>query len=658
MIRKLLLTTVCIALVFNANAAKMVRVWQPVKQSNLLQLFSVENSAQLTNALPQSDLLPSTNLNNDYSLRLVAASPAKLTASYARYNMFYKGILVWGFQIIYHVPVEAKHINPFITGSYLADLDQDIKTITPTITKQKAILIAKAMFADNVAQHTTGWKQQYSHQQLIIYTPHVNPNEQTTQDVQPALAYRLVLSAYRPGDSEYYPDSEQYTYVINALTGAVITSYSSLQTFAENKHLQKRSMITSKNEPHVTHTSVSSPMATQVTGSGPGGNSKAVPDMTNAMWYGAGTPTYTPLNIPNAISFHQGSPGICYAERVSAPAYRVLRVGDTKLPEWYSDNISTEILTNQPNYATPEDACDSDNAYQNNLDQVTIGSDTTFSPVNDVEFGAQMTYNLIKAITLPDVTVAPFANKQVVILTHIYNTDNAFAVPASSDSPQQLHFGNGISPPNGRFIVLTSLDVVAHEIGHLILDNNGAPLTYANQSGGINESFADMTAKVVQSYVSTQSDDAYQFNPAQPDPFWTVGKNIEQSANTALRYMYDPPLDQSSGGKSIQNANNYTPGLDVHYSSGVYNKAFYVLSTSSGWSIQKAYTVFLYADVKYWRNSPDQTFGTACIGAISAAYMLYGATAQAKVLSVLEGVGIKCKLPHQFKETLARDAHQ
>lgn len=53
------------------------------------------------------------------------------------------------------------------------------------------------------------------------------------------------------------------------------------------------------------------------------------------------------------------------------------------------------------------------------------------------------------------------------------------------------------------------------------------------------------------------------------------------------RYMEDPTRD----GRSIGNYADYVNGMDVHYSSGVYNRAFFLLSNSDGWDIQKAFQV-------------------------------------------------------------------
>jgi PKD repeat protein len=77
--------------------------------------------------------------------------------------------------------------------------------------------------------------------------------------------------------------------------------------------------------------------------------------------------------------------------------------------------------------------------------------------------------------------------------------------------------------------------------------------------------------------------------------------------------MINPPDD----GQSIGSANDYFNGLDVHYSSGVYNKAFYTLASTSGWDTRKAFDVFVKANQLYW--TPSTTFETGRDGCMSAA---------------------------------------
>ena len=55
------------------------------------------------------------------------------------------------------------------------------------------------------------------------------------------------------------------------------------------------------------------------------------------------------------------------------------------------------------------------------------------------------------------------------------------------------------------------------------------------------------------------------------------------------RYVDEPTLD----GQSIDHVDSYTNAYNerVHYTSGIYNKAFYTLSTKPGWGIIKAFKV-------------------------------------------------------------------
>jgi vibriolysin len=101
-----------------------------------------------------------------------------------------------------------------------------------------------------------------------------------------------------------------------------------------------------------------------------------------------------------------------------------------------------------------------------------------------------------------------------------------------------------------------------------------------------------------------------------------------------LRYMCNPPQD----GGSIDNAADYNSSLDVHYSSGVYNKSFCLLAKTSGWDVKKAFQVFALANKSYWTAS--STFNSGACGVESAATDLgYSA---ANVATAFTGVGVTC----------------
>ncbi len=59
-----------------------------------------------------------------------------------------------------------------------------------------------------------------------------------------------------------------------------------------------------------------------------------------------------------------------------------------------------------------------------------------------------------------------------------------------------------------------------------------------------------------------------------------------------FRYLIDPTMD----GKSIGHADDFCPGMNVHYSSGVFNRAFYLLATTENWDVMKAFEVFVTAN--------------------------------------------------------------
>ena len=110
-----------------------------------------------------------------------------------------------------------------------------------------------------------------------------------------------------------------------------------------------------------------------------------------------------------------------------------------------------------------------------------------------------------------------------------------------------------------------------------------------------------------------------------------VGAQIFKGTG-ALRYMANPPQD----GRSIGHASNYYNGLDVHYSSGVYNKAFYLLASKSGWGTVKAFKVFAKANKDYW--TPSTNFNQGGQGVRQAAADLGYSTAD--VIDAFRQVGV------------------
>ncbi|WP_457207617.1 M4 family metallopeptidase, partial [Nocardioides sp. P5_C9_2] len=122
--------------------------------------------------------------------------------------------------------------------------------------------------------------------------------------------------------------------------------------------------------------------------------------------------------------------------------------------------------------------------------------------------------------------------------------------------------GDGVS-----FGPLTSLDVAGHEMTHGVTENT-AGLTYSGESGGLNESTSDIYGTMVEFYAA---------NAADPGDY-LIGEEFDLKNHRGFRRMDDPASDGSS-------QNCWTTGtkdLDVHYSSGVGNHFFYLLSEGAG----------------------------------------------------------------------------
>jgi len=229
-----------------------------------------------------------------------------------------------------------------------------------------------------------------------------------------------------------------------------------------------------------------------------------------------------------------------------------------------------------------------------------------YSPINDAHHFGGVVHDMYK-----NWFGAPPLNFQLVMNVHYSrNYENAFWNGSS------MNFGDGAS----TFYPLVSLDVTSHEISHGFTEQH-SNLAYSGQSGGMNEAFSDMAGEAAEYYDRGSND-------------WLVGAEIYKRG-TALRYMCTPTAD----GYSIDNAANYTSSLNVHYSSGVYNKAFCTLAKKSTWTTRKAFEVFERANALYWTST--STFNSGACGVESAAGDLgYSAS---DVASAFSAVGVTCQ---------------
>ncbi|MFJ9566827.1 M4 family metallopeptidase [Streptomyces fuscichromogenes] len=141
---------------------------------------------------------------------------------------------------------------------------------------------------------------------------------------------------------------------------------------------------------------------------------------------------------------------------------------------------------------------------------------------------------------------------------------NSYVNAFWDDSCFCMTYGDG----SGNADPLTALDVAGHEMSHGVTSNT-AGLNYSGESGGLNEATSDIFGTGVEFYAANSTDVGD----------YLIGEKININGDgTPLRYMDKPSKD----GGSADYWSSSVGGLDVHYSSGVANHFFYLLSEGSG----------------------------------------------------------------------------
>lgn len=222
-----------------------------------------------------------------------------------------------------------------------------------------------------------------------------------------------------------------------------------------------------------------------------------------------------------------------------------------------------------------------------------------YSPPNDALFGGDVIKSLYQQWYGYEVLTQNGRPMQLVMVVHD-PIDNAFW------DGRKMTFGDGVR----MFYPLTSLGVAAHEISHGFTQQHSG-LQYYGQSGGMNEAFSDMAAQAAEVF-------AYGKNS------WEIGPEIFKQEGKALRYMCQPSKDCGSKTPgswcSIDTAKQYRQGLDVHFSSGVYNHFFCALGKADDWTVRKAFEVMIYANDHYWSSTTN--FASGACGVLKAAKAL------------------------------------
>jgi pseudolysin len=229
-----------------------------------------------------------------------------------------------------------------------------------------------------------------------------------------------------------------------------------------------------------------------------------------------------------------------------------------------------------------------------------------FSPGNDALFGGNTLKQMYQEwFNMPVLVNEDGTSMLLKMYVHSDEGDNAHW----DGGKNIMMFGDG----KDYFYPLTSIGIAGHEVSHGFTQQH-SNLVYEGQSGGLNESFSDMAAQTAEAYVYGIGNNS-----------WQMGSEVMRERNKALRYLDQPSKDCNGAAPgnecSIDDASQYFDEMDPHFSSGVFNRFFYLLSTAEGWNVKQAFSVMVQANSHYWTS--EATFNSAACGVMQAATDLH-----------------------------------
>lgn len=254
-----------------------------------------------------------------------------------------------------------------------------------------------------------------------------------------------------------------------------------------------------------------------------------------------------------------------------------------------------------------------------------------YSPANDAYFFGQLVQRLYNDWYQTKI----LGDRKIILRVHFALTEFESMENAFWDSfSHTMNFGDGsASNASDGFYPLVSLDVTGHEMSHGFTSEH-ANLQYHDESGSLNEAYSDMAGVAATAYLQQEVPALYKAIYHTPDMVWGIGNAImkDPDPDAALRYMNTPSRDGMSADcyKRIAGADkclvsyddvvamaqsdlfpsettdDQRQGFVVHHGSGVYNKFFYLLATTPGWDVKKAFGLMLVSNRDgYWGENTD-----------------------------------------------------
>ncbi|MCS0604186.1 M4 family metallopeptidase [Streptomyces sp. LP11] len=372
------------------------------------------------------------------------------------------------------------------------------------------------------------------------------------------------------------------------------------------------------------------------------GSAKSAADSARkVIWAGSGKPVLAYETVVGGLQ-DDGTPNQLHVITDAATgkklfAYQGIETGTGKT--LYSGTVTLNTTKSGSTYQLTDGTRGGHKTY--NLAHKTSGTGTLFTDADDVwgtgsasssstdqtaaadaAYGAQATWDFYKNTF----GRSGIKNDGKAAYSRVHY-GNSYVNAFWDDSCFCMTYGDG----SGNTHPLTSLDVAGHEMSHGVTSNT-AGLNYSGESGGLNEATSDIFGTGVE-FAANNSSDVGDY---------LIGEKIDINGDgTPLRYMDKPSKDGGS-------ADSWSSGVgnkDVHYSSGVANHFFYLLSegsgaktingvsynspTSNGSTVTgigraKALQIWYKALTTYFTSTTN--YKSARAGTLSAASALYGSS--------------------------------
>lgn len=494
--------------------------------------------------------------------------------SHTRIKQTYKGIPVWGATGVIHAP-EGRNLNRKTTlnlktmnGIVYESLEKDLAQHAPVVFSKEMALKSLQHVKD---LHQKKYRNAIAKTQDEQSTPiiYIDENKQAHYAFLVSYTYYLPSAAHRP------------TTIVDAVTHHVYRSWEGIFTLNEREEQAvKQVQLKVKNMLKKDEDDDEMPfpfIIYPITAGGIGGNSR-----TGEVFYD-GEANHKPLLNMTAIEMElEIIPG-----QPNKIVYCVMQDEDISVLDVAKDNAPVYAFCPPSKQHNLVNWLSTDKNYTRWYDDEMNDG---YSPSLDALYAAQMTKKMyqewLNVPALIDITGNPM---RIIIRTHFgRNFDNAFW------DGKQVTFGDG-----GKiFYPLASMSVTAHEMSHGFTETYSGIDTSHPQMGALHESFSDMAAIAVENHLTGTNK-------------WEIGRDIKKD-DGALRYLDTPTKD----GHSIDHMKDFDE-TEVHSAAGIPNKAFYLLATTKGWDVRKAFSVMAKANMHYWTSSMSTLSQAAC-GVVSA----------------------------------------